>query len=50
MKNTKITKKINSNVVGEVNGITIPFATIPGNEEFHFHPLVRKVKLALFDE
>ena len=50
MKETKITKKINSNVVGEVNGIMVPFSRESGLEPLRFHPFVRKVKLSLLDE
>ena len=45
-KNTEITKKINSNVIGEVNGVMIPFSKESGLEPLIFHPLVRKVKLS----
>ena len=45
-KNTKITDKLNSNVIGEVNPVMVPFSKEPGNEPLTFMPLVRRVKLA----
>lgn len=45
-KNTEITKKRNSNVVGEVNNVMVPFSKDAGLEPLIFHPFVRKVKLS----
>lgn len=45
-KTTAITKKINSNVPGQVNPVMIPFSSVPGQEPLVFHPLVRRIKLA----
>jgi len=46
MKTTKITKKINSNVIGEVNPVMVPVSREPGVEKLVFHPFVRKVPLS----
>jgi hypothetical protein len=46
MKTTEITKKINSNVIGEVNPVMIPTSSVPGVEKLVFHPPVRKVPLS----
>jgi hypothetical protein len=48
-KNTEITKKLNSNTVGEVNPIMVPLSREPGNEPLTFMPFVRRVELALLD-
>jgi hypothetical protein len=45
-KNTEITKKHNSNVIGEVNNVMIPVSTEPGIEPLVFRPIIRDVKLA----
>lgn len=45
-KNTEITKKTNSNIIGEVNGVMIPFSKESGLEPLIFHPMVRRIKLA----
>jgi hypothetical protein len=46
VKDTKITKKINSNVVGEVNGVMIVTAKDPGIEPLKYVPIVQKVDLS----
>jgi hypothetical protein len=45
-KNTKITDKLNSNVIGEVNPVMVPTSSVSGIEKLVYLPLVSSVALA----